>query len=136
MVIVDGGPWTGKSVLAINLLCSLVKDKCKIRYANAAPRAVRARLTTSQEISNFNLVYRKWFVCIHKPNEYDMLIVDEAHRLGLKSVCIETWVKTKKGSSMGVSFQSSSLMNYKKYTSMMLAQPMIRTMAEVGASTK
>ena len=42
VVIVQGGPGTGKSVIAINLLVALIARKRNARYVskNAAPRAV------------------------------------------------------------------------------------------------
>ncbi len=58
VVIVQGGPGTGKSVIAINLLGALIARKRNARYVskNAAPRAVyEAKLTgtfTKTRISN------------------------------------------------------------------------------------
>ena len=57
-MIVQGGPGTGKSVVAINLLGALIARKRNVRYVskNAAPRAVyEAKLTgtfTKTRISN------------------------------------------------------------------------------------
>ena len=58
VVIVQGGPGTGKSVVAINLLGALIARKRNVRYVskNAAPRAVyEAKLAgtfTKTRISN------------------------------------------------------------------------------------
>ena len=89
MVIVDGGPGTGKSVLAINLLSKFTGEGQNARYVtkNAAPRAVyEARLTGHLKKSRISALFTGSgsFVSTNS-NEYDMLIVDEAHRLGLKS---------------------------------------------------
>ena len=89
VVIVQGGPGTGKSVVAINLLGALIGRKRNARYVskNAAPRAVyEARLTgtfTKTRISNL-FSGSGAFVDSH-PAIYDTLIVDEAHRLNEKS---------------------------------------------------
>ena len=89
VIIVDGGPGTGKSVLAINLLSRFTSNRLNARYVtkNAAPRAVyEARLTGHLKKSRISTLFTGSgsFVTTN-PNEYDMLIVDEAHRLGLKS---------------------------------------------------
>jgi len=89
VVIVRGGPGTGKSVIAINLLGTLIARKRNARYVskNAAPRAVyEARLAgtfTKTRISN--LFSGSGAFVNDSPNTYDTLIVDEAHRLNEKS---------------------------------------------------
>ena len=87
--IVEGGPGTGKSVLAINLLASILKMERVAIYVtkNAAPRAVIesklvGRLRRSV-ISNLFVGSGKFVDA--KMNEFDALIVDEAHRLNEKS---------------------------------------------------
>ena len=79
----------GKSVLAINLLSKFTGEGQNARYVtkNAAPRAVyEARLTGHLKKSRISTLFTGSgsFVSTSS-NEYDMLIVDEAHRLGLKS---------------------------------------------------
>lgn len=89
VVIVQGGPGTGKSVIAINLLGTLINRKRNARYVskNAAPRAVyEARLAgtfTKTRISN--LFSGSGAFVNTEPDIYDVLIVDEAHRLNEKS---------------------------------------------------
>jgi DUF2075 family protein len=89
VVIVRGGPGTGKSVVAINLLGTLIGRKRNARYVskNAAPRAVyEARLTgafTKTRISN--LFSGSGAFVDAAADIYDALIVDEAHRLNEKS---------------------------------------------------
>ena len=89
VVIVQGGPGTGKSVIAINLLGALIARKRNVRYVskNAAPRAVyEAKLTgtfTKTRISN--LFSGSGAFVNDAANSYDTLIVDEAHRLNEKS---------------------------------------------------
>jgi DUF2075 family protein len=85
VLIVKGGPGTGKSVVAINLLVELTKLGLLTQYVskNAAPRAVyEARLTGSVRASSIRNMFRGSGAYIGSPaNEYDALIVDEAHRL-------------------------------------------------------
>lgn len=89
VVIVQGGPGTGKSVIAINLLGSLIARQRNVRYVskNAAPRAVyEAKLTgtfTKTRISN--LFSGSGAFVNDEADSYDTLIVDEAHRLNEKS---------------------------------------------------
>ena len=88
--IVHGGPGTGKSVLAINMLVSILNMSQNVLYVtkNSAPRNVYRKMLTDGH-------YRKAYVdnlfkgsgsfteC-HE-NDFDCLIVDEAHRLNAKS---------------------------------------------------
>jgi DUF2075 family protein len=89
VVIVQGGPGTGKSVIAINLLGALIGRKRNARYVskNAAPRAVyEAKLAgtfTKTRISN--LFSGSGAFVELKADTYDTLVVDEAHRLNEKS---------------------------------------------------
>ena len=89
VLIVEGGPGTGKSVVAINLLVAITKLFLNTQYVtkNSAPRAVyESRLKGSykkNEISNF-FTGSGSFVKTKK-NVFDALVVDEAHRLNAKS---------------------------------------------------
>ena len=85
VLIVDGGPGTGKSVVAIHLLVALTKLGLLVQYVskNAAPRAVyEAKLTGSVKPTVIRNLFRGSGAFIETAeNEYDALIVDEAHRL-------------------------------------------------------
>ncbi|MBI3137252.1 MAG: DUF2075 domain-containing protein [Sphingobacteriales bacterium] len=85
VLIVKGGPGTGKSVVAINLLVTLTKLGLMTQYVskNAAPRAVyEARLTGTLKATEIRNLFRGSGGFIDTPeNEFDALIVDEAHRL-------------------------------------------------------
>lgn len=89
VLIIEGGPGTGKSVVAINLLVALTKLGLIAQYVtkNAAPRAVyESKLTGSfkkSEISNF-FSGSGSYINVEK-DSFDALIVDEAHRLNEKS---------------------------------------------------
>jgi DUF2075 family protein len=89
VLIVKGGPGTGKSVVAINLLVYLTKIGMLAQYVskNAAPRAVyEARLTGSIRPTVIRNLFRGSGAFIDtQNNEFDALIVDEAHRLNKHS---------------------------------------------------
>ncbi|EKD52652.1 MAG: hypothetical protein ACD_61C00282G0014 [uncultured bacterium] len=89
VLIVEGGPGTGKSVVAINLLVEL-NNQGKVTFyvtKNSAPREVyQVMLTgkfTKSRISNM-FSSSGSFINVEK-NSFDALIVDEAHRLNAKS---------------------------------------------------
>jgi DUF2075 family protein len=89
VLIVQGGPGTGKSVVAINLLVELTKTGLLAHYVskNAAPRAVyESRLTGSIKPTIIRNLFKGSGAFIDTPeNEYDALIIDEAHRLNKHS---------------------------------------------------
>jgi uncharacterized protein len=88
VVIVQGGPGTGKSVVAINLLAACLGRQLNARYVskNAAPREVyRTKLAgtfTQTRISN--LFNGSGSFVDTAEDSFDALIVDEAHRLNEK----------------------------------------------------
>ena len=89
VIIIEGGPGTGKSVVAINLLVELNNRGIFSKYVskNAAPRAVyRSRLTgTLRQNEISNLFSGSGSFIETAPNVFGALIVDEAHRLNEKS---------------------------------------------------
>lgn len=89
VLIVKGGPGTGKSVVAINLLVEITRQGMLAQYVskNAAPRAVyESKLTgTLRKTVISNLFSGSGAFINTKPNTFDTLIVDEAHRLNEKS---------------------------------------------------
>ncbi|MEI7668116.1 MAG: DUF2075 domain-containing protein, partial [Erysipelotrichaceae bacterium] len=90
VLIVDGGPGTGKTVLAINLMTEMIKQDISAFYVtkNAAPRQVFKKKLKGLKKVNVNvndLFMSSGSFCDEKTNRYDVLIVDEAHRLNEKS---------------------------------------------------
>ena len=89
VLVVQGGPGTGKSVLAINLLVELTKRNMTSFYVtkNAAPRAVfRDKLKGSFKMTYINNLFQgSGQFTSSESNEVDVLVVDEAHRLNAKS---------------------------------------------------
>jgi DUF2075 family protein/molybdopterin biosynthesis enzyme MoaB len=89
VIIVEGGPGTGKSVVAINLLASLIQKglNCKYVSKNSAPRAVfESKLTGVYKKNDISNLFSGSGAFINSQvNDFDVLIVDEAHRLNEKS---------------------------------------------------
>lgn len=89
VLIIEGGPGTGKTVLAINLLVRLTGLKLLSKYVskNAAPRKVyESKLVGTIKRSHFSNFFSGSGAFIDtEPNTFDALIVDEAHRLNEKS---------------------------------------------------
>lgn len=89
VVIIEGGPGTGKTILAINLLVKLTSLGLVGKYVskNAAPRRVyESKLVGTIKRTAFSNLFTGsgGFIETAK-NEFGFLIVDEAHRLNEKS---------------------------------------------------
>lgn len=89
VLIVEGGPGTGKSVVAVNLLFDLIRKRLNTRYVskNEAPRKVyEYKLTGKFSASRVrNLMGGTGSFTDIESDCFDVLIVDEAHRLNEKS---------------------------------------------------
>lgn len=86
VAIVRGGPGTGKSVVAVNLLAELTRLGLLAKYVskNAAPRKVyEARLAGDRfrKVQITNLFSGSGAFVDTASNTFDVLLVDEAHRL-------------------------------------------------------
>jgi DUF2075 family protein len=84
-VIVRGGPGTGKSLIAVNGLVEMSKQGRNVRYVskNAAPRRVyELKLKGRRKAAEIRemFVSSDAFRDVHEES-YDVLLVDEAHRL-------------------------------------------------------
>jgi hypothetical protein len=90
VLIVRGGPGTGKTVVAINLLVELTKRSKNIHYvtSNAAPRAVyESKLTGVMRKSRISNLFKGATVYQNlERNCMDVLVVDEAHRLSARNI--------------------------------------------------
>lgn len=89
VIICQGGPGTGKSVIAVNLLAQLTKAGQLTQYVskNSAPRQVYAtKLTGDFKKTSINNFFKGSGCYIDiKKNTFDTLLIDEAHRLNEKS---------------------------------------------------
>lgn len=88
-LIVKGGPGTGKSVVAINILVEAIKREMLAQYVtkNAAPRDVfKSMLTGSRKKTHIDNLFRGSGGYTDTSNNFfDLLVIDEAHRLNEKS---------------------------------------------------
>ena len=88
-IIVEGGPGTGKSVVAINLLAELTKRGQFAQYAskNSAPRQVYSqKLKGDFKKNRVDIMFRSTGSYTEIENNYvDTILVDEAHRMNEKS---------------------------------------------------
>lgn len=80
IIIVKGGPGTGKSVIAINLMADLYKKEFQTHYATGS-RAFTE--TLRKVIGSRGASQIKYFnsYATAGPDELDVLILDEAHRI-------------------------------------------------------
>ncbi|WP_458413339.1 DNA/RNA helicase domain-containing protein [Schinkia sp. CFF1] len=89
VMVIEGGPGTGKSVMAVNLLVNLINQGLMTLYVskNSAPRDVYASKLkgTIRKTEIDNLFKGSGSFTESKLNEFDVILVDEAHRLNEKS---------------------------------------------------
>ena len=89
-IVIQGGPGTGKSVLAVNLLKEFISKGLNASYCtkNSAPREAYQKLLAKSDLKaqvNIKQLFRSPFgLCNAAPNFYDCLIIDETHRLVAK----------------------------------------------------
>jgi DUF2075 family protein len=89
VLIVQGGPGTGKSVVAINLLVELSRLGKVVQYTtkNSAPREVfKSKLAGTLKRTRIDNLFKNsgsYLEC--GTGELDAIVVDEAHRLTAKS---------------------------------------------------
>ena len=89
VLVINGGPGTGKSVISINALARLTGQRLNARYVtpNAAPRAVfESKLKKIFGKADIRSLFSGSGSFTETSAEsFDTLIVDEAHRLKMKS---------------------------------------------------
>lgn len=88
-IIVSGGPGTGKTVVAINLLAELTQEDQFVQYVskNTAPRNVYLKKLKGQMKKSTidNMFKGSGIYTDTEKNSVDTILVDEAHRLNEKS---------------------------------------------------
>ena len=85
-LIVQGGPGTGKSVIAIKLLSALIKEGLNTIYTskNQAPREVYFKKLANNDYRKsylYNLFKGSGTFVNSNENDFDCILADEAHRL-------------------------------------------------------
>ncbi|MER1999911.1 MAG: DNA/RNA helicase domain-containing protein, partial [Lysinibacillus sp.] len=125
--IIKGGPGTGKSVLAINLLVQFIQEDYFAMYVtkNSAPRDVYTTKLkgTMKKKSIDNLFKGSGSFHAADKDEFDILIVDEAHRLNEKSGLF---------SNLGEN-QVKELMNSAKFSIFFIDEAQRVTLKDIGS---
>jgi len=89
VLIVEGGPGTGKTVVAINILSELIQNNLVAQYVskNSTPRRVyKKKLKGDKKVKEIDHLFKGAGNYISTPkNTIPALIADEAHRLNEKS---------------------------------------------------
>ena len=89
MLIATGGPGTGKTVIAMNLLARLTQEGVFVQYCskNSAPRTVYAKkLKGHRTKSSIDNMFKGSGAYVDAPrNAVGVVLADEAHRLNEKS---------------------------------------------------
>ena len=127
VMIVKGGPGTGKSVLAINLLVEFNRRNMTCFYItkNANPRMVYSTMLkgdyTQKEINHL-FQYSGKFVDAQS-NELDCILADEAHRLT---------AKTQRGRIIVGENQVKEIINAARFSIFFLDEDQIVTTKDIG----
>ena len=127
-LVIQGGPGTGKSVLAVNLLMEYISQRLNASYItkNSAPRNAFLTLLTHSDVKkkvDIKQLFRSPFNLASCPqNAYDCLIVDEAHRL----------VKKMYGDWSGENQVKESI-NASLFTIFMLDEDQAVTTSDIGS---
>ena len=84
VVIVKGGPGTGKTVIALNVLATLAKKEYKIHFATKSKPLLEGIKDRLPKGSNTKLLFsnvHQFLPCAMEENQLDVLLIDEAHRI-------------------------------------------------------
>jgi DUF2075 family protein len=87
VVIVKGGPGTGKTVIALNILAEMAAKKKSVFFSSKSKPLIEA-IRHKVDTNNAKLLFQNLTPFIPariKENQIDILIVDEAHRIGKTS---------------------------------------------------
>jgi uncharacterized protein len=128
VLIIHGGPGTGKSVVAINLMVEVTNRNLVTQYVskNAAPRAVYSQKLKDDfkrsSIDNMFSGSGSFTNC--QANTFDALFIDEAHRLNEKSGLY---------SNLGEN-QIKELINAARLTVFFLDEDQIVTLKDIGTA--
>ena len=87
VVIVKGGPGTGKTVIALNILAEMASKNKSVFFSSKSKPLIEA-IRHKVDTSNARLLFTSLTPFIPariKENQIDILIIDEAHRIGKTS---------------------------------------------------
>ncbi len=127
VIIVKGGPGTGKSVIAINLLAKIINNgySCSYVTKTGAPRYTfsQSLIKGKHKIGYLKGLFKSSGTFYTVPKDtYDCLIVDEAHRLNMKSGVYSTLGEN----------QVKEIINAAKVSVFFVDEDQIVTMKDIG----
>ncbi len=87
VIIIKGGPGTGKTVIALHILAEMAKKKKSIFFSSKSKPLIEAikHKVDSKKANLFFTSLNTFVPSRIKENQLDILIVDEAHRIGKSS---------------------------------------------------
>lgn len=86
VIIVHGGPGTGKSVIALNILAEAARKKLKVFYAcKSKPFVSGLSNLVGRDAEKLISSLNRFVPSRVKENEGDVVLIDEAHRIGKTS---------------------------------------------------
>lgn len=125
-VVVKGGPGTGKTVVAINLLAKLTNEGLFVQYTskNSAPRNVYSKKLTGHKKSSINNMFKGAGSYIDaEENIVDTIICDEGHRLT---------AKTQLGPKVAGENQIKEIINASLYSVFFIDESQRVTLSDIG----
>lgn len=132
-LIIEGGPGTGKSVIAISLLVNLIQHGFNTQYItkNSAPRKVYFEKLKNERygVSYIKSLFNHSGAFVYaKPNTFDCLIVDESHRLQRKTY--------QQGRGTIGENQIKEIINASKVSVFFIDEEQIVTAKDIGSITE
>jgi DUF2075 family protein len=126
-IIIKGGPGTGKSVIAINLMADLLRDSFNAHYATGSKAFTE---TLRKIIGNRGSIQFRYFNGYQEanPDAVDVLICDEAHRIREISASRFTPKKKRTGKP-----QIQELINASRVSVFFIDQDQVVRQDEVGS---
>lgn len=127
VLIIKGGPGTGKSVIALNLMADLLLQKYNAHYATGSKAFTE---TLWQIVGKRASVQFKYFNSYGaaQPNEIDVLICDEAHRI--RQTSADRFTPTSKRTNL---FQIEEMLKAAKVTVFFIDDNQIVRPTEIGS---
>jgi hypothetical protein len=96
VIIVEGGPGTGKSVIALNLVADLLKQNYVAIHATGSNSFTETlRYILGSKAKSFLKYFNNFTPAQANPNDIDVLICDEAHRIRVSSNSMFTKAENK-----------------------------------------
>ncbi|WP_367356929.1 DNA/RNA helicase domain-containing protein [Mesotoga sp.] len=82
VIVVRGGPGTGKSVIALNIMAELLKSGIKVFHATGSKTFTSTvRKIVGSRASNLFRYFNQFQEKVLEENDIDILVCDEAHRI-------------------------------------------------------